>query len=87
METDFYCCFYILYRKTFYPTYEEWKLRKSENKEIDLNAFYPTYEEWKHNVVERGLEVGIAFYPTYEEWKLEYSDGRCFLIGNFLSYL
>ena len=33
--------------KTFYPTYEEWKLQRELRKLLPKQSFYPTYEEWK----------------------------------------
>ena len=71
METFFFRFFVKFTFLSFYPTYEEWKLRIFHTLEVfSYLPFYPTYEEWKPCKSLYLFVLQNAFYPTYEEWKL-----------------
>ena len=58
-----------------YPTYEEWKLVRSNTSvnHTRASSSYPTYEEWKHTWRGDSDDKYSSSYPTYEEWKLKFN--------------
>jgi len=52
--------FWLLH-KSFYPTYEEWKLQTETFRYVIIITFYPTYEEWKRSIVHETLERFVDF--------------------------
>ena len=74
--------------QSFYPTYEEWKLRYVERSIQEDFTFYPTYEEWKLDdrfdvVMSNGR---LFILPMRNGNFYEYYQNNTHLI-NFLSYL
>jgi len=75
----------VLFLKSFYPTYEEWKHLFCLHLGWIRHSFYPTYEEWKRLISDYNKISKRAFYPTYEEWK---RNIKCYYVmSNYLFIL
>ena len=73
-----------------YPTFKEWKPRRTRQSEKVSWCLYPTFKEWKlvtNSVQKLGFRC-TGLYPTFKEWKRSWNQQRVSdLIFQFISYL